>query len=300
MPNQQPDPFDGRVALAHGELAGWPWTLEAWLEVHDLEGDNDVHYTLRCPLRHVIVRRSARLGKGLLAWSFVTSDDGGASVLAGPIAPAVESVLVRPHGGSYQPTTIVEHATLGRYFCAPFTRRVEQVDVALEPTHLASRPYLVARDFAAEDHRMDREARTIGAGCSPEGRHWELRVWNRDPGTRRVAVYELEKDGVWRADAIFERGPDEGELVYEGCAGGRLARENHWSGGADPSVATVRLLFVDGGQIDATLLLDEVIEERFWVVSLPPDASVVRVLALDDNGSTIGEDLRYARRSASH
>jgi hypothetical protein len=59
-------------------------------------------------------------------------------------------------------------------------------------------------------------------------------------------------------------------------------------------------LFVDGGQIDATLLLDEVIEERFWVVSLPPDASVVRVLALDDNGSTIGEDLRYARRSASH
>jgi hypothetical protein len=232
----------------------------------------------------------------LLRCSFEMSALADACVVAGPVAQIVEGVVVRPDGGDqYASAQIVEHSELGRFFIAPFGVLLEAVDIAVEPEDLAPRPYLTAHNFEAEHYRMDRDAVALKNGRSAEG-EWQLRVWHRGPGKRRVCVYKHDPDLGWYLQDWFDRGPDEDEVVFAGIAGRRDAGENQWAGGAAAAVDNVRVRLSTNDAEDAELVRDPLSDEQYWVVTVRGDVELLGVEALDSRGRLLGEDLRLARQ----
>ena len=273
--------------------------LEAWRQP-DRSGVERVYYGIRVPKRDGLSLRYVQLGADAPTIpEFAQREDGEQSVLFGPVDDGVNGVLVEacyPTVGAPERAELVGETDLGRFFVHTFDVAVEQARVTCEPSDRWSRSIGWAHNLRLQHRRQIAEGVVIGTGRTPAGQSWRLRVWKQRPDQLMVDLQTADDPARFE---LFDRmgvtgsgygGPPVAadRLIKLSSTGGA---EGHVIGEVAPSAGGVRVRLQDGAETDAEIIKTDLVANNYFV-AFSPKQIVIGVVAVDDQGHVLGEDMR--------
>jgi hypothetical protein len=287
------------TVLAEGEVGGWPWVLAA--RRPPAHWESDFVFTVDHRDRVGGSWSGVQLADLPVDPHFFRDRESDASVLCGPVADEVDTVLVErvfPVQGPTEQAPIYSAAGLGRFFAIAFEEAIEQADVHVEPAERFASSTRVAINMRVATRRQIAEGVDVGRGPTPNGGRWRLRVWRARPDELRVDLLTADNDaGIDAADQMGMTGAGYGGppaatdqpvawRMMGGGGGDTTAR--HIVGEITPNVERVAVRLDDGSELEAQLVRTDFVQNDYFVAFFPASQSVVALTARGEDDRMLG------------
>lgn len=287
------------TVLAEGEVGGWPWVLAARRPPAHLE--SDFVFTVDHRDRVGGSWTGVQLNDLPVNPNFFHDRESDASVLSGPVADEVDTVLVErvlPVQGPAEQAPIYSAAGLGRFFAIAFEEAIEQADVHVEPAERFASSTRVATNWRVAFRRQIAEGVEVGRGPTPNSGRWRLSVWRAHPDELRVYLLTAHDDGgIDAADQMGMTGAGYGRppraadqpICWRmmGGGGGDLT-VHHIVGEITPNVESVAVRLDDESELEAQLVRTDYVPNDYFVAFFPASRSVVALTARDEEDRVLG------------